>query len=41
MQTVFSLVMNLEEGTLELTDGPPCSSEYVNPVRLAGAAVGA
>jgi isopenicillin-N N-acyltransferase-like protein len=41
IQTVFSLVMNLEEGTLELTDGPPCSAEFVNPVRAAAAALGA
>jgi isopenicillin-N N-acyltransferase-like protein len=32
IHSVFSLVMNLEERTLELTDGPPCSSEFFSPI---------
>ncbi len=42
IHSVFSLVMNLEEREIELTDGPPCSSEYFSPLqaaRGAGAAV--
>jgi isopenicillin-N N-acyltransferase-like protein len=38
IHSVFSLVMNLERRELELTDGPPCSGEYVNPVELAALA---
>ena len=37
---MFALVMDLERGTLEVTNGPPCSSEYFNPqtaAELAGA----
>lgn len=40
LHSVFALVMDLERGTLEVTDGPPCSSEYFNPqaaAELAGA----
>jgi isopenicillin-N N-acyltransferase-like protein len=33
VHSVFSLVMNLEERTLELTDGPPCCGQYLDPVR--------
>jgi isopenicillin-N N-acyltransferase-like protein len=28
LHSVFSLVMDLERRTLEVTNGPPCSSEY-------------
>jgi isopenicillin-N N-acyltransferase-like protein len=38
IHSVFSLVMNLGEQTLELTDGPPCSAEYMNPVEAAALA---
>jgi isopenicillin-N N-acyltransferase-like protein len=40
IHSVFSLVMDLERGTLEVTDGPPCSAEFFSPqaaVALAGA----
>jgi len=38
IHSVFSLVMNLEERTLEVTEGPPCSGDYVDPVKLAALA---
>jgi isopenicillin-N N-acyltransferase-like protein len=38
IHSVFSLVIDLEERTLEVTDGPPCSAEYVEPVRGAALA---
>ena len=41
IHSVFSLVMDLEEGRFELTDGPPCSSEFFSPVRGAVAATAA
>ncbi len=38
IHSVFSLVMNLEDQTLEVTNGPPCSGEYVDPVEAAALA---
>ena len=38
IHSVFSLVMNLEERKLEVTNGPPCSGEYVDPVEAAALA---
>ena len=38
VHSVLSLVMDLEQRTLEVTDGPPCSGEYVNPVEIAALA---
>ena len=35
IHSVFSLVMNLEDLKLEVTKGPPCSGEYVDPVAAA------
>ena len=37
LHSVLALVMDLERQTLEVTDGPPCSGEFFNPVALAGA----
>ena len=39
LHSIFSLVMDLDAGTLELTDGPPCSADYVRPLETAAAAV--
>jgi hypothetical protein len=30
----LALVMDLERQTLEVTDGPPCSGEFFDPVAL-------
>lgn len=38
IHSVFSLAMNLEERKLEVTNGPPCSGEYVDPVEAAALA---
>jgi isopenicillin-N N-acyltransferase like protein len=38
IHSVFSLVMNLELGTLEVTDGPPCSAEFFIPQPVAALA---
>jgi isopenicillin-N N-acyltransferase-like protein len=39
IHSVFSLVMDLENGTLEVTNGPPCSAEYFRPLDSLAAAV--
>jgi isopenicillin-N N-acyltransferase like protein len=39
LHSVFSLVMDLEQGVLEVTDGPPCSSEYFRPLERSAVAV--
>jgi isopenicillin-N N-acyltransferase-like protein len=38
IHSVFSLVVDLEARRLEVTEGPPCSGEYVDPVEVAAAA---
>jgi isopenicillin-N N-acyltransferase-like protein len=40
LHTVFSLIMNLERQTLELTDGPPCSSELFDPLARSATLTG-
>jgi isopenicillin-N N-acyltransferase-like protein len=34
LQSVFSLVMDLEEPVLEVTNGPPCSCEFTAPLEV-------
>jgi isopenicillin-N N-acyltransferase-like protein len=38
LHSVFALVMDLEQGVLEVTDGPPCSSEFFDPQAVAALA---
>jgi len=40
LQSVFSVVMDLERRQLSVTDGPPCSSAYVELEQTAAALVG-
>jgi hypothetical protein len=41
LQSVFCLVMSLEEQSVQVTDGPPCSSAFAGfSGRLTAAAVG-
>ncbi len=35
LHSVFALVIDLEHGTLEVTDGPPCSGSFFSPLALA------
>jgi hypothetical protein len=37
MHSELALVMDLERQTLEVTDGPPCSGEFFNPVAFVAA----
>jgi isopenicillin-N N-acyltransferase-like protein len=37
LQSVFSMVMNLEEQTMLLTDGPPCTAAYTSPLAAPAA----
>ena len=41
LHSVFGLAMDLDRGVLEVTNGPPCSSEFARPLESGAAAVAA